>query len=195
MAKRLFDISASLVGLLILAPVMAVAALAICLDSPGPALYRAVRVGQGGREFRLLKFRTMVSGADRKGPGITTAADPRVTRVGRVLRRAKLDELPQLVNVLLGDMSLVGPRPEDPRYVTLYSPEQRRVLAVRPGVTSPASIRYRNEAALLDGPDWEARYVSEIMPSKLAAELEYIEARSFWKDLAILLRTLGAVWS
>ncbi|MFZ1551113.1 MAG: sugar transferase, partial [Anaerolineae bacterium] len=131
----------------------------------------AVRVGQDGRPFRLYKFRSMIVGTDRQGPGITATGDPRITRVGRFLRRAKLDELPQLINVLLGDMSLVGPRPEDPRYVAFYTPEQRRVLSVHPGITSPASLAYRHEEQLLAGEDWETHYRTRVLPAKLALDL------------------------
>ena len=135
--RRLLDLVASLAGLTLLSPLFVFIALLIALDSPGPVFYRGQRVGRHGRLFRLYKFRSMVISADKQGPGITAAGDARITRVGRFLRRAKLDELPQLINVLLGDMSLVGPRPEDPRYVAFYTPEQRRVLSVRPGITSP----------------------------------------------------------
>jgi lipopolysaccharide/colanic/teichoic acid biosynthesis glycosyltransferase len=136
----------------------------------------------------------MVAGAAMLGPGITTASDVRVTRVGHLLRRFKLDELPQLLNVLWGEMSLVGPRPEDPRYVAVYTPEQRRVLAVRPGITSPASLRFRYEEQLLSGPAWENTYVSSILPQKLALELEYLARRRFWTDVALIAQTALAVF-
>ena len=194
MLKRTFDLLASALGLIILSPIFALIALLIRLTSPGPVFYRARRVGQGGREFTLYKFRSMVADADRRGPGITTAGDPRVTSIGRVLRRTKLDELPQLWNVLRGDMSLVGPRPEDPRYVALYTPEQRRVLDVRPGITSLASIEYRNEEAVLHGPDWEQHYIHEVMPAKLAIDLRYVQRATLFTDLLIILRTLLALF-
>lgn len=194
MLKRTFDLLASALGLIILSPLFALIALLIRLTSPGPVFYRARRVGQGGREFTLYKFRSMVADADRRGPGITAAGDPRVTSIGRVLRRTKLDELPQLWNVLRGDMSLVGPRPEDPRYVALYTPEQRRVLDVRPGITSLASIEYRNEEAVLHGPDWEQRYIHEVMPAKLAIDLRYVQRATLFTDLLIILRTLLALF-
>lgn len=194
MLKRTFDLLASALGLIILSPIFALIALLIRLTSPGPVFYRARRVGQGGREFTLYKFRSMVADADRRGPGITAAGDPRVTSIGRVLRRTKLDELPQLWNVLRGDMSLVGPRPEDPRYVALYTPEQRRVLDVRPGITSLASIEYRNEEAVLHGPDWEQRYIHEVMPAKLAIDLRYVQRATLFTDLLIILRTLLALF-
>ncbi len=192
MLKRSFDILVSATALILLSPVLLATATAIRLDSPGPALHRAMRAGQGGRLFTLLKFRSMVAGAEDQGPGITGADDPRITRVGRFLRRAKLDELPQLWNVLRGDMSLVGPRPEDPRYVALYTPEQRRLLDARPGITSPASIAYRNEERLHTQPDWEVQYLREVMPAKLRIDLEYLEQASFAHDLAILFRTVLA---
>lgn len=194
MLKRLFDLFASGLGLLVLSPLFALIALLVRLSSPGPIFYRARRVGRGGREFTLYKFRSMVANADRQGPGITAAGDPRVTPIGHVLRRTKLDELPQLWNVLHGDMSLVGPRPEDPRYVALYTPEQRRVLDVRPGITSLASIEYRNEEAILRGPDWEQRYIREVMPAKLAIDLRYVQQATLLTDLLIILRTLLALF-
>ncbi len=194
MLKRLFDLLASGLGLLVLSPLFALIALLVRLSSPGPIFYRARRVGRGGREFTLYKFRSMVANADRQGPGITAAGDPRVTPIGRVLRRTKLDELPQLWNVLRGDMSLVGPRPEDPRYVALYTPEQCRVLDVRPGITSLASIEYRNEEAVLHGPDWEQRYIRDVMPAKLAIDLRYVQQATLLTDLLIILRTLLALF-
>lgn len=190
---RSLDIIASLCGLVLLGPLFLLVALLIKLDSPGPVFFRSQRVGQDGRPFRLVKFRTMVAGAARSGPGITAAGDSRVTAVGRLLRRTKLDELPQLVNVLRGEMSLVGPRPEDPRYVALYTPEQRRVLAARPGITSPASLAYRHEEQLLVGPDWETVYVQKVMPHKLQLELDYLSRRTPLTDLGLILRTLLAV--
>jgi len=190
---RWLDLVISLAGLVLLSPLFALVAPLVKLNSAGPVFYRARRVGKDGRVFYLLKFRTMVAGADVRGPGITTAGDSRITRVGHLLRRTKIDELPQLVNVLVGEMSLVGPRPEDPRYVALYTPEQQRVLAVRPGITSPASLRYRNEERLLGGPDWRQVYVEQVMPHKLQIELDYLARRTVWSDLGILLRTLLAL--
>lgn len=187
---RLLDLVASLVGLILLSPLFLLVAVLIKVDSPGPVLYRAQRVGRDGGLFRLYKFRSMIEDAARHGPGITSACDTRITRIGRLLRRTKIDELPQLLNVLKGEMSLVGPRPEDPRYVALYTPEQRRVLAVRPGITSPASLRYRNEEQLLSGPDWEQVYVQQVMVHKLEIELDYLARRTLWSDLGIILQTL-----
>jgi lipopolysaccharide/colanic/teichoic acid biosynthesis glycosyltransferase len=188
------EILISLLGLLLLSPLFLAVALLIKLDTPGPVFYRARRIGRGGRPFELLKFRSMVTGAGRLGPGLTIAGDGRITRSGRWLRQTKVDELPQLFNVLKGEMSLVGPRPEDPRYVALYSAEQRRVLAVRPGITSPASIRYRGEEALLDGADWEQTYTGRIMPDKLQRELAYLARRTLWSDLAVLWQTALALF-
>ena len=179
-------------GLILLSPVLAGAALAVKLSSPGPVLHRAVRVGRAGNPFVMLKFRTMVLEAVA-GPGITSAEDPRVTPVGHALRRWKLDELPQLVNVLRGEMSLVGPRPEDPRYVARYTPEQRRVLRVRPGLTSPASLRFSREESKLTGEDWETAYLQKILPAKLSEDLEYLEHRSARSDLTILVRSVWKV--
>ncbi len=190
---RPLDIALSAVLLVALSPLLLVIGLLVRLTSPGPALHRGRRAGQGGRPFDLLKFRSMRVDAAQAGPGITAAGDQRITPLGGLLRRTKLDELPQLLNVLKGDMSLVGPRPEDPRYVALYTPAQRRVLAVRPGITSPASVRYRAEEQLLTGADWEAVYVHQIMPDKLAIELDYLERRSLLADVKILWQTALAV--
>jgi lipopolysaccharide/colanic/teichoic acid biosynthesis glycosyltransferase len=192
---RVFEAIASGVGLALLLPAFAAIAAAIKFTSPGPVLHKAQRVGKDGVPFRLYKFRTMAAGADRAGPGITVAGDPRITPVGSFLRRTKLDELPQLINVLRGEMSLVGPRPEDPRYVALYTPEQRSVLQARPGITSPASLRYRDESALLAGDDWERVYVERIMPDKLRIEMDYLARRTLRSDLAILLETAAAVFA
>jgi len=193
MITRIFDILASFIGLLLLSPLFALVALALKLDSAGPVFYRAQRVGRNGVPFRLYKFRSMVVDADKRGPGITATGDARITRVGRFLRRTKIDELPQLINVLKGEMSLVGPRPEDPRYVALYTPEQRRVLAVRPGITSAASLAYRHEEELLVGEDWETFYRTRVLPDKLAIDLAYLQQRSFATDLKLILDTLVAL--
>jgi lipopolysaccharide/colanic/teichoic acid biosynthesis glycosyltransferase len=187
---RALEVVGSALGLLVLGPLLLAIAVAVKLSSPGPVIYRADRVGQYGRRFTLLKFRTMRRDADRSGPGITVASDARITRVGSFLREHKLDELPQLINVLRGDMSLVGPRPEDPRYVALYSDAQMAVLSVRPGITSPASLAYFDESSLLTGADWEQTYVERIMPAKLNIELEYLKTRSLFADVRIILRTV-----
>lgn len=188
--KRTVDIVVSLVGSIVLVPLFIILAIAIRFSSPGPTFHKAKRVGKDGQEFRLYKFRTMVNNADKQGPGITAAGDHRITPVGRVLRRTKLDELPQLINVLHGEMSLVGPRPEDPRYVALYSEKQRTVLSVRPGITSLASVEYRNEEKILLGDDWEKLYIEKVMPDKLTLDLHYVENQSLWLDIKIILKTL-----
>jgi len=185
--KRPFDVVASLVALIALSPLLALVALAVKLTSAGAVFYRGERVGRGGKPFRILKFRTMRANAG--GPAITQGGDARVTQLGRFLRRLKLDELPQLVNVLRGEMSVVGPRPEAPEYVALYTDNERRVLTVRPGLTSPASLRYRNEEALLAGDGWHERYVNEIMRDKLRDDLNYIDTRTFLGDLGLIART------
>ena len=190
---RYLDFTGALVTLLLLSPLFLVIALAIRLTSPGPILYRARRVGRGGRPFHLYKFRSMVADADSVGGAITRAADPRITPIGRLLRNSKLDELPQLLNVLKGQMSFVGPRPEDPKYVALYTPQQRRLLSVRPGITSVASIRYRREETLLEGDDVERLYTEEILPQKLMLELEYLKGRTIRSDLCVLLQTAWTV--
>lgn len=187
MIKRAIDVVASAIGTTLLSPVWVLVSLAIRVDSAGPVLHRSVRVGLNGEQFTLYKFRTMGIDAASTGPGITRRGDPRITRVGRVLRRLKIDETPQLINVLRGDMSLVGPRPEDPRYVRGYSVEQRRVLSVRPGLCSPAVIKYRHEEALLEASDdAERTYVDVILPDKLSMDLDYIDSRSLVSDLRIL---------
>jgi lipopolysaccharide/colanic/teichoic acid biosynthesis glycosyltransferase len=182
----------ALVGLVLSAPFWLAAAVAIKLTSPGPVLHRAQRVGKDGRLFTIHKFRTMrvVSGAR-----ITSSTDSRITAVGAVLRRLKIDELPQLVDVLIGSMSMVGPRPEDPRFVSTYTPEQRRVLTVRPGITSPAALAYVDEASLIGaaGGDPEAVYLERVLPAKLALDLDYVDRRTLWLDLFLVGRTAVAV--
>jgi lipopolysaccharide/colanic/teichoic acid biosynthesis glycosyltransferase len=185
------DVTASLAGLVLLSPVLAAIAAAIKLDTPGTVFYRQERVGRAGVPFRIWKFRTMVAGAASLGSALTVGDDSRITEVGRLLRRFKLDELPQLANVLTGEMSLVGPRPEVPRYVALYTEAQRRVLDLVPGITDPASIAYRDEATLLaQRPDPEAAYVQEIMPDKIRLNLEYAGRASVRSDLGLIWRTI-----
>lgn len=191
---RLLDVIASATGLLVLSPLLLVIAVLVKFQDGGPILYRALRVGRHGVPFRLYKFRTMVAGADKRGPAVTAAGDARVTRFGRFMRRHKLDELPQLINVLVGQMSLVGPRPEDPRYVALYTDEQRRVLDVRPGITSAASLAYRDEESVLSGDDWESVYRTQVMPAKLALDLAYIARRTVFTDIGLILRTVAAMF-
>ena len=187
--KRCMDVLFSALGLLVLSPVLLCIAAAIALDDRGPVFYRQQRVGRDGKPFAILKFRTMVADAERRGQ-LTVGADDRITRVGRVLRSTKLDELAQLFNVLKGDMSLVGPRPEVPRYVALYTPAQRLVLRVRPGITDAASIAYRDENALLGrSTEPERTYVEQVMPAKLALNLDYVQHFSLGGDLRLLLST------
>jgi lipopolysaccharide/colanic/teichoic acid biosynthesis glycosyltransferase len=192
MGKRAFDLAASAVALLLLAPLLAVLALLVRLDSPGPVFFRQERVGRFGRTFRIHKFRTMVADAPQRGLALTVGADPRITRSGAWLRRTRLDELPQLIDVLLGRMSLVGPRPEVPRYVQHYPPALReRALAVRPGITDPSSLAFLDEAELLAAAaDPEREYIERILPRKLQAAADYAERASLWTDLQVIARTL-----
>jgi len=190
---RLLDASVSLLALTVAAPLFVLLWVVVKCSSPGPALYRASRIGKDGQRFTLYKFRTMVADAARRGPGVTGRDDPRVTSVGRWLRRTKLDELPQFFNVLRGDMSLVGPRPEDPRYVALYTPDQRKVLAVKPGLTSPATLKHRHEEELLMGPTWEDDYRARILPEKLEIDLDYLRRRTVADDMRVLAKTVVAL--
>lgn len=192
MSKRFFDWLASTCGLLALAPVLLLLAVWIKLDSPGPVFFRQERVGRGGRLFRIHKFRTMVTDAERRGLQITVGADARVTRVGQWLRKYKLDELPQLLDVWLGHMSLVGPRPEVPRYVACYPADVRDVvLSVRPGITDRASIEFKDENEILGrAVDAHVAYVEEVLPIKLRYYQDYVANMSFWSDVGIILRTL-----
>lgn len=179
-----------------LSPLFLFLALWVRFDSEGPVFYRQTRVGRGNRDFRLFKFRSMRVGSDKKGLITVGGRDPRVTRSGYYIRKYKLDELPQLINVFLGDMSLVGPRPEVRKYVDLYTPEQMRVLDVRPGITDPASIRYRNENELLAASDDPERYYREtIMQDKLRINLEYVAERSFFYDIRLIFETFWIVLS
>jgi len=190
MLKRAFDIVVALVGLVFFSPLMLIVAVFIKLASPGPVFYRAPRVGKGGRAFRMYKFRTMVVGADKIGPALTVDKDPRITRIGARLRRSRLDEIPQLINVLRGEMSMVGPRPEAPCYVEKYSPEQRKALMVKPGMTGPAQIAFRHEEEVLSNAETlEDEYMNVILPPKLAMDLQYIEQQSLSLDLKILFQT------
>ncbi len=197
MAKRAFDIVVAGLGLLLLSPLLVALGLWVRLDSPGPALFRQERVGRFGRTFRIHKFRTMVDGAPALGPGITVGADARITRAGAWLRSRKLDELPQLIDVLAGSMSLVGPRPEVPRYVALYPAALRdRVLSVRPGITDPVSLQMADESArLARAADPEREYVEVLMPAKLREAAAYAERATLWSDLQVLARTLRLLGS
>lgn len=189
MLKRSLDFILALLGLVLLSPLCGLIALWIKQDSPGPVLYRSERVGLKGVHFEIIKFRTMVVDADQTGPSITTGQDARITPIGKWLRHYRLDEIPQLWNVLLGEMSLVGPRPEAPAYVHLYSPEQRRVLTVKPGLAGITQLNYKDEATLLTGPNWEDRYINAVMPAKLQMDLTYVDERSIGLDLKLLLKT------
>lgn len=195
MLKRLFDLVASGLGLLLLAPLLFLIALAVKLDSPGPVFFRQERVGRHGRTFRIHKFRTMVTDAERKGLQITVGADARVTRVGEILRKYKLDELAQLIDVFVGDMSLVGPRPEVPRYVACYPDDVRDiVLSVKPGITDWASIEYKDENEILgNATDPQRAYVEEVLPVKLEYYVNYVRERSLWGDIVIVFATLRAL--
>lgn len=195
--KRLVDVVAAVSGLLLLAPLLMFIAVAVRIDSKGPVLFRQTRVGRDGRTFQILKFRSMYHARHpRDGAAqITAATDPRITRFGALLRRTKLDELPQLINVLRGDMSLVGPRPEVPRYVAMYPPDARaEILSVRPGITDEAAIEFRDEGEVLGrSVDPERTYVEDILPRKIQLYRDYVRHRSLLGDLAIILRTLRRI--
>ncbi|GAB7543286.1 sugar transferase [Cupriavidus sp. 8B] len=195
MAKRLFDLFFAGAGTIVLSPLLVLLAFAIKLESSGPVFFRQERVGQFGKVFRIHKFRTMVVDAEKKGLQITVGADRRVTRVGSILRKYKLDELPQLLDVIVGDMSLVGPRPEVPRYVACYPAAAReRVLSVRPGITDRASIEFKDENIILGrAVDAERAYIEEVLPIKLDFYLDYVQHRSLWLDFRIILSTLSAL--
>ena len=195
MFKRSFDVVAAAFGLVLFGLPMLLVALWIRLDSPGPVFFRQERVGRHGKLFRIHKFRTMTVDAEQRGPQLTVGADARVTRAGRVLRANRLDELPQFLDVLAGDMSLVGPRPDVPRYVERWPAELRaRVLAVRPGITDPASLTFRDEATLLArAADPEREYMDVILPRKLALAADYADHASLWTDLAVIGRSVGVL--
>ncbi len=194
MMKRAFDLTAAALGVMLLLPLLAAIALWVKLDSPGPVLFRQLRVGRGGQLFEILKFRTMAAATDPRRQ-LTVGRDPRITRAGHVLRKYKLDELPQLFNVVGGSMSLVGPRPEVPRYVACYPPDLRDlVLSVQPGVTDLAAILYKDESSILgQAADPERAYIETILPTKLEYYARYVRERSFWGDVRIIFRTLGAL--
>ena len=194
--KRLFDIVASGLGLIVLSPVFLILAIWIKLDSPGPVFYRQVRVGRGNRDFRIFKFRSMRVGSD-KGSLVTIGGhDPRITRSGYFIRKFKLDEFPQLINVFVGDMSLVGPRPEVRHYVDYWTPEQMHVLDVRPGITDPASIKFRNENELMEAAsDPEKYYIEVIMQETIKLYLEYVQNHSFLGDIGLIFKTFWVIVS
>lgn len=189
--KRIFDVIMSSIGIIVLSPVFIIVSIAIKISSPGKILFLQKRVGKDGVEFNIYKFRTMVSDAEKLGKQITVGNDSRITKVGAFLRKFKIDELPQLFNVFTGDMSLVGPRPEVPKYVALYTNEQRKVLSIRPGITDMASLRYKDENDILgkvDNP--EEHYINVIMQDKLSLNLEYIEKSNIIFDISLILKTI-----
>lgn len=189
--KRIFDIVASGLGIIVLSPILLIIALIIKKESDGPVFFKQIRVGEKGKNFEILKYRTMVVDAEKMGRQITVGNDNRITKIGGFLRKYKLDELPQLINVFKGDMSLVGPRPEVPRYVEMYNEEQRKVLDVKPGITDLASIRYRDENELLGtAEDPDDMYINTIMPDKLALNIEYINRSNIFFDIYIILKTI-----
>ena len=190
MWKRAFDLISSVVGLIVLLPLLGLIAIAVLIDGGGPVFYKSYRVGKGGRKFKMYKFRTMREGVGDNGPRVTAHDDPRVTSLGKFLRATKINELPQLLNVLKGDMSLVGPRPEDPVFVGVYPDEQNTILSVRPGITSPASILYYDEERLLSFTKAKDSYVDEIMPRKMRLDLLYVRHHSFLLDMDVLSQTL-----
>ncbi|HAR43208.1 MAG TPA: glycosyl transferase [Bdellovibrionales bacterium] len=192
--KRVFDLLFVIPGLIVLVPVFVGVAVLIKLEGDGPVFFRQTRVGYKGKLFKIWKFRTMYVDAEKRGLGITVGQDPRITRAGRVLRKLKLDELPQLVNVLLGEMSLVGPRPELLRYVEKYTDQQRAVLLYSPGITDPASIQFRNESEILAGEsDPDKVYIERIMPEKIRINLHYATRAGVFDDLAVIFKTIFAI--
>ena len=192
--KRCFDVAVSALMLLVLAPVFAVLAVAIKLDSPGPVFYRQVRVTQYGREFRIFKFRSMVQGADKRGSLVTVSGDSRITRVGHFIRKCRLDELCQLIDIFRGTMTFVGTRPEVPKYVAAYTPEMMATLLLPAGVTSKASILYKDEAELLDAAeDVDAVYIRDVLPDKMRYNLDELKSFSFFSDLKTMFQTVFAV--
>lgn len=189
--KRIFDFVCSTLGIIILSPIFILISIMIKTGSDGPVFFKQIRVGEDGKDFEILKFRTMVVDAEKLGKQITVGNDNRITKIGSFLRKYKLDELPQLINVFKGDMSLVGPRPEVPRYVKIYNDEQRKVLEVKPGITDLASIRYKDENALLGkAENPEEFYINTIMPDKLVLNLEYINKSNVFFDIYIIVKTI-----
>ncbi|HEK85237.1 MAG TPA: sugar transferase [Candidatus Aminicenantes bacterium] len=193
-SKRIFDLILATIGTIVSFPLFMLIAIAIKVYDAGPVLFMQVRVGRNGRKFKLIKFRTMIMDAEKKGNQLTVGDDPRITRVGRVIRKFKLDELPQLINVLKGEMSFVGPRPEVKKYVELYTQEQREVLKLYPGITDPASIKYINESEILAKvEDPEKFYIENIMPEKIEINLDYAKRATRWTDFIIIIKTLPRI--
>ena len=196
--KRIMDFILSFLGLIVLSPLLLILAIAIKLESPGPTFYRGVRVGRNGKPFKIFKFRSMVENADKLGADSTSANDMRVTRVGHFIRKFKLDEFSQLINVLLGDMSLVGPRPEVQKFVDMYTREEKQILTVRPGITDWASIKFHNEGEIIESSgikDADAAYALLIRPEKLKLQLEYVKKHNIWIDFKIIFVTLIRIFS
>lgn len=198
MVQRFLDVVLSAIGLLLLSPFFLLLAMVIKLDSHGPVFYRGVRVGRHGRPFRIYKFRSMVADAERKGAASTSATDLRVTRSGRFIRRFKFDEFSQLINVFLGNMSLVGPRPEVQKFVDRYTPEEKVILTVRPGITDWSSIKFHNEGEIIEAsgiPDADEAYEKLIRPEKLRLQLKYVKERNLWVDIKIIVSTVLTMFS
>jgi lipopolysaccharide/colanic/teichoic acid biosynthesis glycosyltransferase len=193
MMKRLFDIISSLVGLIFISPIFLVVPILIKFDSKGPVFFKQWRIGKGGRPFKIYKFRTMVQDAEKVGSLITAGNDQRITGIGKLLRRYEIDELPTLINVLKGDMSIVGPRPEVPKYLHHYDRKYREILSVRPGITDLGTLSFRDEAKYLDAQNYEDTYETEILPQKLDLYLEYVHHKSFLFDLRIILKTIALI--
>ncbi len=191
--KRAFDLAATTLALVVLAPVFALVAFLIKVGSPGPAFFRQERTGRGGKPFFIYKFRTMVKDAPEFGPDLTAAGDPRITPIGRILRVTKLDELPNLFNVIRGEMSLVGPRPDLPRFMSALTPEQRIILRFRPGITGPTQIRYVAEEEFLSPVNIDENYVDNVFADKIASDLAYVSNWSFWEDISLILYTAVAL--
>jgi len=190
--RRLVDVCVAIIVLIVLSPIFALVSLVVIVDSPGSPFYGGWRAGQGGRRFRMWKFRTMVTNADRLGSAITTPNDARITRAGRFLRKSKLDELPQFFNLLLGDLTLVGPRPEDPGITEQYTAEQRQIFRVKPGITGPTQLRYTviESEAIPDGENAQQYYIHHILDQKLRLDLDYLQKRTFVSDLQVLSQTV-----
>jgi len=193
MMKRLFDIISSLVGLIIISPIFPVVPILIKLDSKGPVFFKQWRIGKDGKQFKIYKFRTMVQEADEVGSLITAGNDQRITKIGKLLRRYEIDELPTLMNVLKGDMSIVGPRPEVPKYLHHYDRKYREILSVRPGITDLGTLSFRDEARYLNAQNYEDIYEKKLLPQKLDLYLEYVHHKSFMFDLRIILRTVALI--
>ena len=197
MTKRIFDFLLALIGLMVMTPVLLVCVAFIKLTSPGPVFYRGVRVGMSGKTFRTFKFRSMVTDAEQCGGASTHEADARITGVGAFLRRLKLDELPQLINVLIGDMSFVGPRPEVKKFVDMYTPEERIILTIRPGITDWSSIKFHNEGEIIAASgiaDSDEAYTKLIRPEKLRLQMKYVRERTLWIDIKIIFNTLATLF-